>query len=420
MEKYSQTTILLGGIAIGAGAVLAADWLSPDRPSETPQERGFPPAKDREDIRNGLEECIGNTPLIRIKCLSEATGCEILGKAEFLEPGGSVKDRVAMKLIETAEVEGLLTPHSGDKVYEGTVGSTGVSLAILCRARGYLAHICMPNDQSTEKSDLLTKLGAEVERVSPAPIVDRAQFVNKARARSVEHTNSPSIPGRGFFADQFENEANWKAHYEGTGPEIFGQCGGRLDCFVAGAGTGGTISGVARYLKPRLPKMKIVLADPQGSGLYNRVRYGVMFDVREREGTRRRQQVDTIIEGIGINRVTANFEAGRPLIDDAIRVGDEEAMAMARFLVEREGLFVGSSSAANCVAAARTALQMGPGHRIVTVLCDSGTRHLSKFWAKAGNVGGGWKMTLEDVLSAEKTRPSLPVPLSRASSGWGP
>ncbi|PWW73310.1 PALP-domain-containing protein [Tuber magnatum] len=401
MEKYSQATILFGGIAIGAGAVLAADWLSPGRPSETPQERKSAPAKATEDIRNGLEECIGDTPLIRIKCLSEATGCEILGKAE-------------------AEAEGLLTPHSGDKVYEGTVGSTGISLAVLCRARGYLAHICMPNDQSAEKSDLLTKLGAEVERVPPAPIVDREQFVNKARARSSEHTNSPSIPGRGFFADQFENEANWKAHYEGTGPEILGQCGGRLDCFVAGAGTGGTISGVARYLKPRLPKIKIVLADPQGSGLYNRVRYGVMFDVREREGTRRRQQVDTIVEGIGINRVTANFEAGRPLIDDAIRVGDEEAMAMARFLVEREGLFVGSSSAVNCVAAVRTALQLGPGHRIVTILCDSGTRHLSKFWAKAGDVGGGWKMTLEDVLSAEKTRPSLPVPLSRASSGWGP
>ncbi|PUU78263.1 tryptophan synthase beta subunit-like PLP-dependent enzyme [Tuber borchii] len=420
MEKYSQTTILLGGIAIGAGAVLAVGWLSSNRPSEASSERKSPPAKDTEDIRNGLEECIGNTPLIRIKCLSEATGCEILGKAEFLEPGGSVKDRVAMKFMETAEAAGLLTPHSGDKVYEGTVGSTGVSLAILCRARGYLAHICMPNDQSTEKSDLLTKLGAEVEHVPPAPIVDRAQFVNKARARSEEHTNSPSIPGRGFFADQFENEANWKAHYEGTGPEIFDQCGGNLDCFVAGAGTGGTISGVARYLKPRLPKIKIVLADPQGSGLYNRVRYGVMFDIREREGTRRRQQVDTIVEGIGINRVTANFEAGRPLIDDAFRVGDEEAMAMARFLVEREGLFVGSSSAVNCVAAVRTALQMGPGHRIVTILCDSGTRHLSKFWAKAGNVGGGWKMTLEDVLTAEKTRPSLPVSLSGAPSGWGP
>ncbi|RPA91383.1 PALP-domain-containing protein [Choiromyces venosus 120613-1] len=420
MEKYSQTTILLGGIAIGAGAILAVDWLSSDRPTEALPERKSPPSKVKEDIRNGLEECIGNTPLIRIKCLSEATGCEILGKAEFLEPGGSVKDRVAMKLIETAEAEGLLTPYTGDKVYEGTVGSTGVSLAILCRARGYLAHICMPNDQSTEKSDLLTKLGAEVEHVPPAPIVDRAQFVNKARARSEEHTNSPSIPGRGFFADQFENEANWKAHYEGTGPEIFEQCGGKLDCFVAGAGTGGTISGVAKYLKPLLPKIKIVLADPPGSGLYNRVRFGVMFDVREREGTRRRQQVDTIVEGIGINRVTANFEAGRSHIDDAIRVGDEEAMAMARFLVEREGLFVGSSSAVNCVAAVRTATQMGPGHRIVTILCDSGTRHLSKFWAKAGNVGGGWEMTLEDVLSAEKTKPSLPISLSRASSGWGP
>ena len=267
----------------------------------------------------------------------------------------------------------------------------------------------MPSDQSAEKSDLLTALGAVVERVTPASIVDKKQFVNLAQRRAEEHTADPEIPGRGFFADQFENESNWKAHYESTGPEIYRQCGEKLDAFVAGAGTGGTIAGVARYLKPRLPGCMIVLADPPGSGLYNRVKYGVMFDAKEREGTRRRHQVDTIVEGIGINRVTRNFEAGRELVDDAVRVGDEQAMAMARLLVQREGLFLGSSSAVNLVAAVRTALLLGPGHRIVTILCDGGQRHLSKFWKKAGAVGGEWEMELKDVLDAEERKQSKGV-----------
>ena len=206
----------------------------------------------------------------------------------------------------------------------------------------------MPSDQATEKSDLLLKLGAVVERVPPAPIIDPMHFVNRARALAAEHTADPTRPGRGFFADQFEIEANWKAHFDGTGPEIWQQCGGRLDAFVAGAGTGGTIAGVARYLKQRLPDIRIVLADPQGSGLLNRVKYGVMFDSREKEGTRRRHQVDTIVEGIGMNRVTANLEAGRELIDDAYRVNDDEALRMAKWLVEKDGIFVGSSSAVNC------------------------------------------------------------------------
>lgn len=206
----------------------------------------------------------------------------------------------------------------------------------------------MPSDQATEKSDLLLKLGAVIDRVPPAPIVDPRHFVNRARTLAAEHTADPSRPGRGFFADQFETAANWRAHFDGTGPEIYRQCGGHLDAFIAGAGTGGTISGVAMYLKPRLPDLKVVLADPQGSGLFNRVKYGVMFDPKEREGTRRRHQVDTIVEGIGINRVTANFEAGRELVDDAVRVTDAQAMAMARWLVEKDGIFVGSSSAVNC------------------------------------------------------------------------
>ncbi|KAL5336709.1 tryptophan synthase beta subunit-like PLP-dependent enzyme [Aspergillus crustosus] len=384
--------------------------------------RHGPPA-----IVEGIEGCIGNTPLLRIKSLSDATGCEILAKAEFLNGAGqSSKDRVALSMIEIvcglrrdlydpnvvqAEERGLLTPHSGDTVYEGTSGSTGISLATLARAKGYLAHICMPSDQAIEKSNLLLKLGAIVDRVPPAPIVEKDNFVNRARALAQAHTLSdtpelspgtPSHRGRGYFADQFENAANWRAHYDGTGPEIYAQCNGSLDAIVAGAGTGGTISGVALFLKPKIPSLTVVLADPQGSGLYNRVRYGVMFDPKEKEGTRRRRQVDTIVEGIGINRVTANFEAGRELVDDAVRVTDAQALAMARWLVEKDGIFAGSSSAVNCFAAVKTALKLGPGHRIVTMLSDSGSRHLSRFWAKAGDVGGAVDTKLEDVLNAQE------------------
>ncbi|KAJ4382907.1 Cysteine synthase 2 [Didymella sp. IMI 355093] len=305
--------------------------------------------EDAGDIKEGIEGCIGDTPLIKIKSLSEYTGCDILVKAEFLNgAGNSPKDRVALSIIEMAEGKGLLVPNSGDTIYEGTVGSTGISLAAICRARGYKAHICMPNDMAVEKSDILLKLGAEVERVKPAPIVDQKQFVNLARTRAAEHTASADKPGRGLFADQFETEANWRAHFTGTGPEIYEQTGGSLDAFVSGAGTGGTISGVALFLKSRLPDIKIVLADPPGSGLFNRVKYGVMFDPKEKEGTRRRHQVDTIVEGIGINRVTHNFDIGRELIDDAIRVNDDQATSMARWLVEHDGIFVGSSSAVNC------------------------------------------------------------------------
>ncbi|KDB23374.1 hypothetical protein H109_04758 [Trichophyton interdigitale MR816] len=386
---------------------------------------GLPKTPQPPPIVDGIEGCIGNTPMVRIRSLSEATGCEILAKAEFLNgAGGSPKDRVALSMIQEAEANGLLTPFVGDAIYEGTVGSTGISLATLARARGYLAHICMPSDQSTEKSNLLLKLGAVVDRVTPAPIVETGHFVNRARSLAHSHGKAeqpsrasspfekPNIEAltsdaaakqsRGFFADQFENSANWQAHYRTTGPEIYVQCEGKLDAFVAGAGTGGTISGVARYLKPRVSNMIVVLADPQGSGLYNRVRYGVMFDTKEREGTRRRQQVDSIVEGIGINRVTANFEAGRELVDDAVRVTDAQAIAMARWLVEKDGIFIGSSSAVNCFAAVKTALKLGPGHKVVTILCDSGTRHLSKFWAEAGNVGGAVGTKLEDVLNAKE------------------
>ncbi|KAF4510240.1 hypothetical protein G6O67_002143 [Ophiocordyceps sinensis] len=345
---------------------------------------GAPPVAD------GIEGCIGNTPLVEIRSLSEATGRTILAKAEFLNgAGNSPKDRVALAIIRQAERDGLLTPRCGDTIYEGTVGSTGISLAALARARGYRAHICMPDDQSHEKSDLLLHLGATVERVPVAPITSPDHFVNLARRRAARHAQEAADGSRGFFADQFDASANWHAHMHSTGPEILAQTDGALDAFVAGAGTGGTISGVARYLKleAKLAGLRVVLADPQGSGLYNKVKHGVMYSPTEREGTRRRQQVDSIVEGVGINRVTDNFEAGRDLIDDAVKVSDEQACRMARWLVEKDGVFVGSSSSVNCVAAVATAMSLPAGSRVVTILCDSGTRHLSKFWKRIKELG---------------------------------
>ena len=341
-------------------------------------------------VVEGIEGCIGNTPLIKIHSLSEATGRTILAKAEFLNgAGNSPKDRVALNMIQVAEEKGLLTPDQGDTIYEGTVGSTGISLATLARAKGYKAYICMPNDQSVEKSNLLHHLGATVERVPVAPITSPDHFVNLARRRAQEHTASSETKSKGFFADQFESHANYTAHMKTTGPEILYQTDGRIDAFVAGAGTGGTIAGVAKYLKEEagLSNVRVVLADPQGSGLFNKVKHGVMYSNTEREGTRRRQQVDTIVEGIGINRVTENFEAARELIDDAVKVTDEQACKMARWLVENDGIFAGSSSAVNCVGAVVTAMSLPEGSQVVTILCDSGTRHLSKFYKQIGEMG---------------------------------
>ena len=345
-SRYSVSVAFLAGALLTWGLVhVSVHRLTPA--SKVEERQGVENKQNGSQV--GIESTIGNTPLFVIKSLSEATGCTILAKAEFLNgAGGSTKDRVALSIIKTAEEAGFLEPYSGDTIYEGTVGSTGISLATLCRARGYLAHICMPSDQAAEKSSLLLKLGAIVERVQPAPIVDQEHFVNRARNLAAEHSTSPQKRGRGFFANQFETEANWRAHFEGTGPEIYDQCNQSIDVFVAGAGTGGTISGVAMYLKSKDPGVKIVLADPPGSGLYNKIKHGVMFHPQEREGTRRRQQIDTIVEGIGLSRSTANFEAGRELIDDAVKVSDSQAVAMAKWLVERDGIFIGSSSAVNC------------------------------------------------------------------------
>ena len=414
----------------------------------------------------GLQSAIGNTPLILLPHLSALTKCNIYAKLELLNPGGSPKDRIALSILNHLSAPDPERPdrpvlQAGDTIYEGTVGSTGISLATLCRSRGLLAHIFMPSDQSREKGELLMRLGAKVTKVEPAPIIDQEHYINVARRMArvqteefergveVEDVDESGAvvkrkkwAGRGWFADQFESEANWRAHYTGTGPEMLKQMEGEggMDAFVAGAGTGGTISGVGMYLKEKLgeKKVKVVLADPQGSGLYNKVKNGVFWSEYEREGKRRRSQVDSVIEGIGLVRSTRNWEVGEEwkegVVDEAVKVTDQMARSMARWLVEEEGIWVGGSSAVNCksiirissmrrrgwdprilklmltmacnvgVAALKTALEMGPGHRIVTIFCDSGTRHLSKFWAQIGEIGGEAKVEVDDILQAREVR----------------
>ncbi|KAF9527286.1 tryptophan synthase beta subunit-like PLP-dependent enzyme [Crepidotus variabilis] len=375
-----------------------------------------------DEIVSGVTGLIGNTPLVRINSLSNALGVEILGKAEFLNPGGSVKDRVALRMIDDAERFGYLKPYTGSRIFEGTVGSTGISIATIARARGYDTTIIMPDDVAEEKVKALKALGADVERVRPASIVDKKQYVNLARQRALkfgeedaieasEHAAQPELyelktqsesilvsahpdhnnrseeptlamDRRGYFADQFENKSNFDAHFNGTGPEIWRQTSGRLDAFVAGAGTGGTVAGVGRYLKSLNEDVCVAIADPDGSGLFNKVKHGVMYDRKESEGTKRRHQVDTVVEGIGINRLTRNIEMALPILDDAFRITDAEAVAMSRYLVKNDGLFLGSSSACNLMACVKLIKQKGwnEGKTVVTILCDSGTRHYSKFW----------------------------------------
>ncbi|QWU90135.1 hypothetical protein CA3LBN_004493 [Candidozyma haemuli] len=343
---------------------------------------------------SGVDSLIGNTPMVEIESLSRLTGCKIYAKLELMNPAGSAKDRVALAVIRENEKLGKLKPHNGDVIFEGTSGSTGISFTVLANALGYTAHICLPDDTSPEKMQLLKSLGAELEPVKPAPIVDPNQYTNAARNGAAKIN---SEEGRNaIFADQFENDFNWRIHYATTGPEIWEQMQHKIDAFVTGSGTGGTISGVSKYLKSKSPHTRIILADPQGSGLANRVNYGVMYDTVEKEGKRRRHQVDTMVEGIGLNRLTWNFKQGEQNIDQAFRVTDEQAVKMAKFLCVNDGYFWGSSAAVNCVAAVKTAKELGPGHDIVVIACDSGARHLSKFWKDAAEVPSS--ITLEQVL----------------------
>lgn len=313
-------------------------------------------------ICNGFIGAVGQTPLIRLRRLSEETGCEILGKAEFMNPGGSVKDRAAWAIIRTAERRGELS--SGGTVVEGTAGNTGIGLAHICNARGYRCVIVIPETQSREKIDLLRTLGAEVRTVPAAPYRDPNNY-QKVAGRLAESLDNA------IWANQFDNTANRDGHYETTGAEIWQQTDGRIDAFVAATGTGGTLAGVARYLKERDPSVRIVLADPAGSSLYHYVLRG---EPAASEG-------NSISEGIGSSRVTRNLE-GTP-IDDAMVIPDHDAVPMVYRLLREEGLFLGGSSGVNVAAAVRLARQLGSGHRIVTVLCDGGGRYYSRLFNTA-------------------------------------
>ncbi|MFP4101730.1 cysteine synthase A [Coleofasciculus sp.] len=310
------------------------------------------------DIKDGFVGTVGNTPLIRLNSFSEETGCEILGKAEFLNPGGSVKDRAALYIIQDAEDKGLLKP--GGTVVEGTAGNTGIGLAHICNAKGYKCLIIIPETQSQEKMDALRTLGAEVRPVPAVPYKDPNNYVKLSGRTAEEMENA-------IWANQFDNLANRQAHYETTGPEIWQQTDGKVDAWVAATGTGGTFAGVSMFLKEKNPQIKSIVADPMGSGLYSYVKTGEI----NTEG-------NSITEGIGNSRITANMQ-GVP-IDDAIQIDDQEAVRVIYQLLEKDGLFMGGSVGINVGAAVALAKEMGPGHTIVTVLCDSGSRYQSRLY----------------------------------------
>jgi cysteine synthase A len=310
------------------------------------------------EIREGFIGTVGNTPLIRLRTVSAETGCEILGKAEFLNPGGSVKDRAALYIIVDAERRGTL--RAGGTVVEGTAGNTGIGLAHICAARGYRCIIVIPDNQSPEKMDLLRTLGAEVRPVPPKPYVDPDNYQKIAGRLAAEMPNA-------IWANQFDNVVNRQAHYETTGPEIWRDTEGRVDAFVCSVGTGGSLAGVARYLKERNPRVRIVLADPQGSALYSWIKSGEL----KAEGS-------SITEGIGTTRVTANL-AGTP-IDDAVQIDDPTCVQMVYRLLREEGLFVGGSTGINVAAAVQVARQLGPGHTIVTLLADRGGLYATRLF----------------------------------------
>ena len=304
-------------------------------------------------------EAVGRTPLIRLRRASDETGCEIYGKAEFMNPGGSVKDRAARAIVLDAERRGTL--RAGGTVVEGTAGNTGIGLAHVCNARGYRCVIVMPDNQSPEKYSLLEALGADVRRVKAVPYSDPNHYQKLAGRLAGELSGA-------IWANQFDNTANRRAHVETTGPEIWEQTGGRIDAFVAASGTGGTVAGVSEYLKSRLPGVRTVLADPPGSALYEFIRHGVIKVTGS----------GSITEGIGIGRVTANMQDAP--IDDAVHVEDAATVQAVYRLLREEGLFLGSTSGVNVAAALQVARDLGPGHTVVTVLCDTGAKYLSRLF----------------------------------------
>ena len=309
------------------------------------------------DVRDGFIGAIGNTPLIRLRGPSEQTGCEILGKAEFLNPGGSVKDRAALYMILDAEKRGLLKP--GGTVVEGTAGNTGIGLALVGNARGYRTVIVIPETQAQEKKDMLRLCGAQLREVPAVPYRNPDNYVHVSERLAQELG--------AFWANQWDNTANREGHVASTGPEIWTQTQGKLDGFVSAIGTGGTLAGVSLFLKSKDPKVKIAVADPEGAAMYSWFKHAKLAS----DGS-------SITEGIGQGRVTRNIE-GAP-VDEAYRIPDMEALRILFDLLKHEGLCLGGSSGINVAGAIRLARDLGPGHTIVTILADSGTRYQSKLF----------------------------------------
>ena len=318
------------------------------------------------DIRDGFVGTVGNTPLIRLHGPSEATGCEILGKAEFLNPGSSVKDRAAWWIVKDAEERGALKP--GGVIVEGTAGNTGIGLALVARARGYRTVIVIPETQSQEKKDMLRLCGAELIEVPAVPFKNPDNYVHQA-ARLAE-SMAETEPNGVLYANQWDNTANRTAHVESTGPEIWAQTDGTVNGFICAVGTGGTLAGVAAFLKQKSNAIQIGLADPMGAALYHYYTQGEL----KAEGS-------SITEGIGQGRITKNLEG--LAVDRPYQIPDEEAVPVVFDLLEHEGLCLGGSSGINVAGAIRLAKDMGPGHTIVTVLCDYGTRYQSKLFNPA-------------------------------------
>jgi cysteine synthase A len=322
-------------------------------------------------FQEDLAEAIGNTPLIRLRRASEATGCTILGKAEFMNPGGSVKDRAGLAIITDAEQRGTL--RDGGTIVEGTAGNTGIGLTLVGNARGYRSVIVMPETQSQEKIDFLRMIGADLRLVPAKPYRDSGNYVHVSRRLAEEMA---AETGNAIWANQFDNLANREGHRMTTGPEIWNQTGGKVDAFTCACGTGGTLAGVSLALKERNPDVRIVLADPLGSGLYGWVKSGDLTI----EGS-------SITEGIGQSRVPKNLNG--VTIDDAERIPDAEALEQIYDVLIHEGLSVGTSAGINIAAAIRVAKALGPGHTVVTILSDGGARYASKLFNPAFLLGKG-------------------------------
>ncbi len=315
------------------------------------------------DIRDGFSDSVGNTPLIRLKKASELTGCEILGKAEFLNPGGSVKDRAALYMILDAERKGTLQP--GGVIVEGTAGNTGIGLTLVANARGYRTVIVIPETQSQEKMDMLRLCGAELIPVPATPYKDPGNYVRQSERVAAEYAEKE--PNGALWANQWDNPANWQGHYQSTGPEIWAQTDGKVDGFICAMGTGGTLAGISTYLKEQNADVKTGLADPMGAAMYSYYKTGELASAGS-----------SITEGIGQGRITANVAQAK--VDMPFQIPDEEALPIVFDLLKDEGLCLGGSSGINVAGAIRLAQELGPGHTIVTILCDGGQRYQSKLF----------------------------------------